>query len=76
MSNEIDHLIALRTLGWESLKIERKKAKAKNMYKILNEMGAKSLTNLFSYKSEKTDYHLREISSIVFVYQSLVLIII
>ena len=26
-------------------------------------MGPKSLTNLFSYKSEKTNYHLRDISS-------------
>jgi hypothetical protein len=26
-------------------------------------MGPKSLTNLFSYKSEKTNYNLREISS-------------
>ena len=29
----------------------------------LNKMGPKSLTNLFSYKSEKTNYHLRDISS-------------
>ena len=33
------------------------------MYKILNKMGPKSLANLFSYKSEKTDYNLRGISS-------------
>jgi hypothetical protein len=34
------------------------------MYKVLiNKMGPKSLTNLFSYKSEKTNYNLREISS-------------
>ena len=31
--------------------------------KLLNKMGPKSLTNLFSYKSEKTNYHLRDISS-------------
>ena len=43
--------------------MERKKAKAKIMYKLLNKMGPKSLTNLFSYKSEKTNYHLRDISS-------------
>ena len=46
-----------------SLKIERKNAKAKIVYKILNEMGHKSLTNLFSYKGEKTDNHLRDTSS-------------
>ena len=33
------------------------------MYKVLNKTGPKSLTNLFSYKSEKTNYHLRGISS-------------
>ena len=33
------------------------------MYKLLSKMGPKSLTNLFSYKSEKTNYHLRDISS-------------
>lgn len=63
MNNDVDHSIALRTLGWEPLKNERKKAKAKMMYKVLNKMGPKSLTNLFSYKSEKTNYNLRDISS-------------
>ena len=43
--------------------MERKKARAEIMYKLLNKMGPKSLTNLFSYKSEKTNYHLRDISS-------------
>ena len=33
------------------------------MYKLLNKMGPKSLTNLFSFKSEKTNYHLRDVSS-------------
>ena len=42
--------------------MEREKP-AKIMYKLLNKMGPKSLTNLFSYKSEKTNYHLRDISS-------------
>ena len=50
-------------MGRESLKTERKKAKAKIMYKILNKMGPKSLTNSFSYKSEKTDYPLPDIFS-------------
>ena len=53
----------LRRLGWEPLQTERKKAKTKMMYKVLNKTGPKSLTNLFSYKSEKTNYHLRDISS-------------
>ena len=33
------------------------------IYRVLNRMGPKSLTNLFSYKSEKTNYRLRGISS-------------
>ena len=33
------------------------------MYKLLNKVGPKSLTNLFSYSSEKTNYHLLDISS-------------
>ena len=63
VNNDVEHTIALRTLGWEPFQTERKKAKAKIMYKLLNKMGPKSLTNLFSYKSEKTNYHLRDISS-------------
>ena len=59
----LNHSIALRALGWEPLKTERKKAKAKMMYKVLNKMGPKSLTNLFSYKCEKINYNLRDISS-------------
>ena len=63
MSNEVDHSTALHALGWEPLKTERKKAKAKIMYKILNKVGPKSLAYLFSHKSEKADYNLRGISS-------------
>jgi hypothetical protein len=63
MNNDVNNSIALRALGWEPLKTERKKAKAKMMYKVLNKMGHKSLTNLFSHKCEKTNYNLRDISS-------------
>ena len=62
LSNDVHHTIALHALGWEPLQTERKKAKAKVMYKVLNKTGPKSLTNLFSYKGEKTNYHLRDIS--------------
>ena len=55
--------MALRTLGWEPLQTERKKAKARMMYKLLNKMDQKSLTNLFSNKNEKTNYDLRDISN-------------
>ena len=63
LSNNVHHTIALHALGREPLQTERKKAKAKMMYKVLNKMGPKSLRNLFSYESEKTNYHLRDISS-------------
>ena len=61
MTNDVNHTIAPRALGWEPLKIERRKAKGKMMYKILNNMGPQSLTKLFSIsnKSDKTEYHLR-----------------
>ena len=52
--------MALRTLGWEPLQTERKKAKARMMYKLLSKMDPKSLTNLFSNKNEKTNYDLRD----------------
>ena len=51
MSNDIDSSIALSALGWEPLKLMRKRAKAKLMYKTLNKMGPESLTNLFTYIS-------------------------
>ena len=60
ISNDVNHAIDLRALGWEPLKIERKKAKGKIMNKISKKIGPLSLTNLFSYK---TEYHLRDISS-------------
>ena len=50
-------------LGWKPLQTKRKKNKAKFMYKLLNKMGPKSLTNLFTYKGEMTNYKLRNISS-------------
>ena len=45
MSNDTHHSIALRTLGFEPLDIMRKKAKARIMYKTLNKIAPKSLTN-------------------------------
>ena len=62
MSNDTDHSVALKALGWKTLKVERKKAKTKMMYKLLNNMGPQSLTNLFTYKGETTSYNLRNIS--------------
>ena len=75
MHNDIDYSSALHALGWEPLKLMRKKAKAKLMYKTLKKMGPESITNLFTYKSEVTDHKLRGISIVVFVCHNLELII-
>ena len=56
MSNDIDHQVALDALGWKPLNTERLKAKSKLMFKLLNKMGPKSLTELFTFKSEITNY--------------------
>ena len=65
MSNDTNQSIALAGLGWQPLKIERKKAKAKIVFRVLNNIGPKSLTNLFTYKGDTTSYNLRDISSSV-----------
>ena len=46
----------------KALKVERRKARAKMMYKLLNNMCPQSLPNLFTYKSEMTSYNLRNVS--------------
>jgi hypothetical protein len=54
ISNDVDYTIALRTqLGWEPLQTERKKTKARMMYKLLNKMGPKSLTIYFRLRVRK-----------------------
>ena len=53
------------------LEAERKKAKAKMMYKLLNNMGPQSLTYLFTYKDEVTSYNLRNISTYFHVRRSI-----
>ena len=63
MSNDVHHSVVLQALGWKTLEAGREKAKAKMMYKLLNNMGPQSLTNLFTYKDEVTSYNLRNISS-------------
>ena len=47
VSNDVNHTTTLCILGSKPLSTERKKAKAKMMFKILNKMGPKSLTDLF-----------------------------
>ena len=39
MNNDVESTVALNALGWQPLLAERKKAKAKLMLKLLNEMG-------------------------------------
>ena len=63
MSNDVHQTAVLHALGWKTLEAERKKAKAKMMYKLLNNMGPQSITKLFTYKDEVTNYNLRNISS-------------
>ena len=61
VSNDVNHTTALCTLGSKPLSTERKTARAKVMFKILNKMGPRSVTDLFPYKSEKTEYQARDI---------------
>ena len=63
--NEIDQQTVLNILGWESLKQQRKKAKAKMMFKTLNNMGPNSLKKLFTFKKEILNYSLRGSSSLI-----------
>ena len=67
MSNDVDHLVALDALDWKPLKTERIKAKSKLMFKLLNKMGPKSLTDLFTFKSEMTNYKLRDVESTLYL---------
>ena len=47
--NEVDRQTVLSIIGWEPLEKQRKKSKAKIMFKTLNNMGPNSLKNyLFS----------------------------
>ena len=64
-SNDVDHSVALHVLGWEPLDIRRKKAKARMMYKTLNNIGPESLTKLFHCKNETTKYNLRNLVAFV-----------
>lgn len=65
MPNETDQQTALNALEWEPLQTQRLKAKAKMMFKVLNNMGPNSLHELFTYKDELFHYNLRESHSSV-----------
>ncbi len=73
MSNNANHSIALRALGWEPLKTERKKSKAKMMYRVF-----KSLTNhslIFFHIKVKQQTTTFRTSLVALVYQNHVLTI-
>ena len=61
--NEIDQQTVLNILGWEPLKQQRVKAKAKLMFKTLDNMGPNSLKELFTFKTEILNHNLRDNSS-------------
>ena len=63
--NEVDQQTVLNILGWEPLEQKRKKAKAKMMFKTLNNMGPNSLKELFTFKREILNHSLRRTSSSV-----------
>jgi hypothetical protein len=50
-------------LGWETLETQQAKTKAKQMYKVLNGLAPSCLSDLFSSKTNITDYNLRGSSS-------------
>lgn len=54
-------VVALSSLGWETVEAQRKKNKAKLMFKVLNNLGPQSLTDLFTNKRDITNYNLREV---------------
>ena len=54
-NDDTDQTIALGALGWEPLKVERIKTKAKLMFKLLNTMGPKSLADFLINKLKWSD---------------------
>ena len=61
--NEVNQQTVLSILGWEPLEKQRKKAKAKTMFKTLNNMGPNSLKKLFIFERETLNHSLRGTSS-------------
>ena len=74
MSNDSDHSVALKALGWKTLKIERKKAKAKMMYMLLSNMGLSHLPIYLLIKVTRLAI-ISETFQVHFVYRNRVLMI-
>lgn len=63
MRCNVNYFIVLCALGWESLKTETKKAKAKMIYKVFDRMCRKSLCNISHPNMRKeTTYNLGDTS--------------
>ena len=75
MPNEVSQDTILNQLKWEPLKLQRKKAKAKIMYKILNNKGPECLKNLFTFRQDMLKHNLRNSTLNVFAMQNQELII-
>ena len=58
MSNKTPYQEALKALGWETLEIQRTKAKAKYMIRVGNGMAQACLADLFTRKQDFTNYSL------------------
>ena len=61
--NEVDQQTVLGILDWERPEKQRKKAKAKMMFKTLNNMGPNSLRKLFIFEREILNHSLLGTSS-------------
>ena len=48
MNNDVDNTIALNYLGWKTVEVLKRKAKTKLMFKLLNNLGPKSITKRFT----------------------------
>ena len=65
MPNEVDQQTVLNILGWEPLKKQREKAKAKIRFKTLNNMWPNCLKELYTFKKEILNRSLLNSSSTI-----------
>ena len=63
MNNDTPHEVALNALGWKPLLVQRKEAKSKQMFKLLNGMAPSCLSDIFTKKQDVTKYSLRGLST-------------
>jgi len=58
LKNDTLAIEALIALGWETLETKQAKAKAKQMYKVINGLAPNCRADLFSSKKNTTHYNL------------------